>query len=193
MSSVNLDKFVEDATRTESIPDVVMVDHELLEGVMALSICVGEMMDKLKKNIFYGKHFTIEEFNSLSRDATNANELIHEVTMKSKLNKRELAVDPRVLHSIMGIFTESSELIEALDVHLFEETALDAVNLKEEFGDLLWYQAIGVDATKMDYADVFNTVIAKLKTRYPDKFTSDHAINRDLVKERNVLEKKGKK
>lgn len=43
-----------------------------------------------------------------------------------------------------------------------------------------WY--ISVEA-------VLDTNIAKLKVRYPDKYTDDKAINRDLLSERKELEK----
>lgn len=37
--------------------------------------------------------------------------------------------------------------------------------------------------------DILDTNIAKLKVRYPDKYTDDKAINRDLLSERKELEK----
>ena len=37
--------------------------------------------------------------------------------------------------------------------------------------------------------DTLDTNIAKLKIRYPDKYTDDKAINRDLLSERKELEK----
>jgi hypothetical protein len=64
------------------------------------------------------------------------------------------------------------------------------VNLLEEFGDLAWYQAIGIDEAGGSLDKVLDRVIAKLRARYPEKFTSENAINRDLVKERAILEGK---
>lgn len=40
----------------------------------------------------------------------------------------------------------------------------------------------------IDLEDCMEKNIAKLRARFPEKFTSEHAINRDLVKERQILE-----
>jgi hypothetical protein len=63
------------------------------------------------------------------------------------------------------------------------------INIAEEFGDIDWYKAIGVDELNINWVTILDTVISKLKTRYPDAFTSEDAINRDLDKERKVLDK----
>jgi hypothetical protein len=38
--------------------------------------------------------------------------------------------------------------------------------------------------------ELLQTNIDKLKARYPEKFTENDALNRDLNKERNILEGK---
>ena len=58
----------------------------------------------------------------------------------------------------------------------------------KEFGDIDWYKAIAFDAWNVDPESPLNAVINKLKLRYPEKFTSSAAINRDLSKERETLE-----
>ena len=65
---------------------------------------------------------------------------------------------------------------------------LDLVNVKEEIGDLLWYIAIMLNVLDTDFETVMRTNIAKLKARYPDKFTEEKATHRDLNKERQILE-----
>ena len=53
-----------------------------------------------------------------------------------------------LLHCIMGLVTESGELEEAIS-----KNELDVVNVKEEFGDLLWYLAIGYTACGEDISN----------------------------------------
>jgi len=65
---------------------------------------------------------------------------------------------------------------------------LDLVNVLEEFGDINWYEAIASSATGIKLDDVLNANIDKLKKRFPEKFTSDEANNRDLTTERDTLE-----
>ena len=94
-----------------------------------------------------------------------------------------------LLHSSLGLVTEAGEFQDMLKKHIFYGRELDLVNLKEEIGDILWYCAIALEALDADFESVMQTNIDKLKARYPDKFSSERAINRNLDKEREILEK----
>lgn len=93
-----------------------------------------------------------------------------------------------LLHASMGLSTEAAEFTDALKKHIFYGKELDEVNLKEEIGDILWYAAIALKALGTDFESVMQTNIDKLSVRYPEKFTEESAINRDLNKERATLE-----
>lgn len=96
----------------------------------------------------------------------------------------------RALHATMGISTEAGELLDVLKKHIFYGKDVDWVNLEEEMGDLFWYLAVLADVLgKTEFQGLMQKNIDKLAKRYPDqKFTSDSAINRDLVSEREILE-----
>lgn len=100
--------------------------------------------------------------------------------------KSELSID--VLHAIIGISTEAGELLDAAKKYLFYAKDIDYVNLDEEIGDILWYIAIYCNARNITIESLMQQNIAKLMERYPEKFTSEKAINRNLDKEREVLE-----
>ena len=51
----------------------------------------------------------------------------------------------RLIHGMVGISTESGELLDALKKHLMYGKSLDLVNIKEEVGDVLWYCALILD------------------------------------------------
>ena len=93
-----------------------------------------------------------------------------------------------LLHASMGLTTEAAEFTDMIKKHVYYGRELDEVNLKEEVGDMLWYCAIALEALGTDFESVMQTNIDKLKARYPDKFTEDAAINRDVSKEREILE-----
>lgn len=95
-----------------------------------------------------------------------------------------------ILHGGIGICTEAGELLDAMKKCLFYGKDLDLVNLKEELGDLLWYVAVIMRQVGFTFEEVFDVNIAKLRARYPEKFTEYDALNRDLEKEREVLENK---
>lgn len=97
--------------------------------------------------------------------------------------------NPRVLHASMGLVTEAAELQDALKKASFYGKELDITNIKEEAGDMLWYLALLFDAIGTDFETEQARVIAKLKARFPDKFTEEKAENRDLVTERAILER----
>lgn len=95
----------------------------------------------------------------------------------------------RLIHAQIGMQTEVAEFADALKKSLFYGKPLDVVNLKEELGDLMWYMAIAMDELDTNFTAEGDRVINKLKTRYPDKFTTDRAENRNLDLERAILEK----
>lgn len=94
----------------------------------------------------------------------------------------------RLLHAAMGMQTEVAEFTDALKKSLFYGKPLDVVNLKEEIGDALWYIEVALDVLESTTEEEQARVINKLKARYPEKFTTEAALNRDLVKERQILE-----
>ncbi len=96
--------------------------------------------------------------------------------------------DLNLLHAAMGISTESGELMDAFKRKIFYGKDLDVVNVKEEIGDLMWYVAILLRELDLDFEELLQINIDKLKARYPEKFTEERALNRDLDKEREILE-----
>ena len=89
---------------------------------------------------------------------------------------------------MLGCVTESAEIAEHVRDVLTGEMPQDGVNLKEEFGDVLWYVALGLRFLQTDFGETFETNIAKLRARFPDKFTEAAAIDRDVAAERSLLE-----
>src|ERR1035437_7604921 len=77
----------------------------------------------------------------------------------------------RILHASMGLSTEAGELLDAMKKHIFYDKKLDMVNLQEELGDIFWYAAQLADAAGFTFEDTMEKKIAKLKARYPDRFT----------------------
>jgi len=93
------------------------------------------------------------------------------------------------VHMILGLQTETAEISDAYKKHIAYGKELDLVNVKEELGDACWYIANLCNLHGWDLRDILDTNIAKLELRYPEKFTTEKAINRDLESERKILEK----
>ena len=92
------------------------------------------------------------------------------------------------LHMVLGMQTEVAEIADVYKKHIAYGKELDLVNIKEELGDSMWYFANLCNFHGWDLRDILETNIAKLKSRYPEKFDADKAINRDLETERKILE-----
>jgi NTP pyrophosphatase (non-canonical NTP hydrolase) len=105
-----------------------------------------------------------------------------------RLEERLEAMDLRILHAMLGIATEAGELTDAVKKHLMYGKPLDNVNLEEEAGDLMWYISLLLEALSVDYEYIWKQNIAKLKARFPEKFTEHAALHRNLNKERSILE-----
>jgi NTP pyrophosphatase (non-canonical NTP hydrolase) len=95
----------------------------------------------------------------------------------------------RLIHAQLGLASEAGEIADALKKHIIYGKALDELNVFEEVGDHSWYSALACGAIRRGFEDALARNIDKLKTRYPDKFTQDAALNRDLSAERAALEK----
>lgn len=94
----------------------------------------------------------------------------------------------QLLHAAMGMQTEAAEFTDMLKKHIFYGKPLDRVNLIEELGDQTWYERIAIDALETTLVEVYQRNIEKLRKRYPEKFSEEKALNRDLDGERKVLE-----
>lgn len=180
---MDLKQFQKDAVKTESRVDAVEVDLEYLAAVLQIFIASGNLLDQLKKNIFYNKPIDADRRATLVKniiEALDTKELFKE---DPTANKEIMDVNARIFHAMIGVATESTELMENLTVG-----KVDVINMLEEMTDINWYQAIAIDEVHADWDQMLATVIAKLKARYPDKYTSDSAINRDLDNERQILD-----
>lgn len=95
----------------------------------------------------------------------------------------------RLLHGVIGVCTEAGKLQDGLKRELFYGKELDAVNVLEECcGDLLWYIALTLDSCAYSMEEAMEKNIAKLRKRYPEKYSDEQAIGRDHDAERKVLE-----
>lgn len=94
----------------------------------------------------------------------------------------------KLTHYLLGIGTEAGEIQDALKKALIYGKDLDKTNLIEEIGDLCWYMGRTLELLGSSFEEAMQRNNAKLKARYGDKFTEYAALNRNLDKERNILE-----
>lgn len=181
--------FIQSVKRTESPVDNIAANKYALNRMFEMLIASGQLIDMMKKNVFYGKPFSYEKINNeIDTITKNADffDSLADISLYFRFPQEIHGIDPRIFHGIVGIITEAIELAEVAHKAV-NGTAVDKVNLKEEIGDLAWYIFLLIDAVDGDWNDILTRNIEKLRTRYPEKFTSHHAINRDLSAEREAL------
>lgn len=186
---MDLKQYTRDAIRTESKIETVTTNYKTLRTTLSAVIAAGTLLDMIKKNVFYRKPVDQAKFDLCVDKLLSAAWAFDagEAPLPN-VESQEINVDPRVFHAIVGAITEGAELAEALEKIIAGNE--DKVNILEEFGDINWYEAIAVDALDGDFEQILERNIAKLRARFPEKFTSEQAINRDLETERKVLEGK---
>ncbi len=198
---MNLQQYISAALETESRIDVVKTDAMHLVNVLNATIAAGNLLDVIKKDTFYGLPKTPEKLGArqdrlidnarrlrtaapLAASGALPSDSADPSTVRSLTN-----IDPRVAHAVIGMATEAVELLEALRDAIVNNEPIDSVNLLEELGDLNWYHAIAVDALGGNWEKIQETNIAKLRERNKGKkFNAEATINRDVDRERTLLE-----
>ena len=146
-----------------------IVNPAEVDFMLQAVITAGTWADRLKRALFYGKKPPGD-----SRWSTSSVSLVPEMA--------------DLIHAMLGCVTESAEIAEHVRDVLTGAKPLDNVNLLEELGDQTWYIALALRYLESNFGEIFDGNIAKLRKRFPDKFTEAAAINRDLAAERAVLE-----
>ena len=113
---------------------------------------------------------------------------IEEYQKLSKRTNIDLGYDLNNLHMCLGMQTECAEISDVFKKYIAYKKEVDLINIKEELGDLMFYIANMCNINNWDLRDILETNIAKLKVRFPEKFTEENAINRNLEEERKQLE-----
>lgn len=194
-------EYLNDSARTvqtdvEIRRDVYKTDLSFMYDLIML-MEAGCNADLCKRSIFY-KEPVDKTQNRGYGYMLNNKKLYDEINVTSVLEDKEedkskntvLSQEKiHLIHACLGLISEAGEVIEEVIKSTLEKRDMDLTNLKEEGGDFMWYLALYLRTLNTDFETVAEGNIAKLAARYPDKFTSEAALNRDLTNERKVLEK----
>lgn len=161
--------------------DRVPLSH--FAAVLQDAIDALSALDRIKKALFYGRNLgpLALGVRDVSKDCAKLPEWISDVPEHDE--------DARnIIHGIIGKATEAGELLELLYATAIEGKAFDVANAGEEIGDGFWHDALLAKACGLTFDGIQRTNIAKLRHRFPDRFTEYDANNRDLFGERRILE-----
>lgn len=92
----------------------------------------------------------------------------------------------RINHAVVGLAGEVGELAQLLERWVYYGQSLPIPDVEEEVGDCLWYIALLCNAVGIPMERAMEGNLAKLKARFPHKFTEEAAANRDPTAERKA-------
>lgn len=183
-------EFTKIALFTESVVDKFTVNKETFDATLEAFVAASEIIDLYKRSVYYtGYQIDRDKLAKLVVNLEGAASWLRaHVDQVVDGEKTDLKVNTRTAHGIIGMATEVGEVVDAFRQHLAKDT-LDVINVAEEVGDVNYYEAVLVDSLGTSIDDCNAAVVRKLQKRYPDGFSSDKALNRDLDVERASLEK----
>jgi NTP pyrophosphatase (non-canonical NTP hydrolase) len=201
---MNLKDYQDKAKRTESLKDEVVADYYELKAYLDMYVAMTEILDAIKKKVYYSnpkkyneilapKLDEIQELTQFVKGyamSKNADGSTRIGTKKMMNLDKALPINPRVFHGVIGIATESGELMAAMAKAMQLEQPVDGINAQEEMVDAMWYMAILHDALGLNWEDGLERNIAKLRARFPEKYSDERADKRNLSTERKILEGK---
>ena len=94
-------------------------------------------------------------------------------TLNPALSKTDV-----LLNGVMGLCGEAGEAIDIVKKHLHQGHELDKDKLTKELGDIAWYLAETATALDISLEDVLAGNIDKLRSRYPEGFSTECSVNR---------------
>lgn len=168
-------------------PDIYPTHAYFTDALINL-VYAGATADLLKRAVFYKEpqdKMELRNHKAQNRIGKLSDALIALCNTGDdrKLTQQQV----NLIHAQLGAISEAAESLEEILNSFNEKRDLDIVNLKEEGGDKLWYQALEFRALDTSFEAEATKNIAKLKDRYPAKFTEEAALNRDLDQERKTL------
>lgn len=83
-----------------------------------------------------------------------------------------------LIHVALGATGEAGELADAIKRFAIYRHGLDGQHVLEELGDLLWFVALGCTVMGVTLDEVAEANIAKLRRRYPDRYSDALAAAR---------------
>lgn len=164
-----------EAPVTDELLDRLEKQAVAVRAMFSYAANTGEQTEALKKHIFYNK-----EPEGLAE--------LQGRTYSGPIDLEKFKSNVRIIHGVLGLISEVGEIAQELGMCLFQDHTLDRTNRREELGDLEWYVALLCNAQAFDLGTILEANIAKLKKRFPGRFTEEEAQVRDTAAERSAVE-----
>ena len=207
------EQYIKEAPRTEPIVGDFQIkdsssqyNSRIIHAIMGLATEAGELIDALKKHVFYGK--PIDEKNLIEECGDVMWYLVilcdvYKIDLSFAVNRtiglreypkdiewknadgEKRIIDSRIFRIPFNIMKTVGEIMD-----LALKTPLVFNNHGMQMLVYVFVNDLGVllRAFHSDFETIMGKNIAKLKARFPDKVTLDKASNRDLDKEQQAMD-----
>ena len=102
---------------------------------------------------------------------------------------REENIKIRLDHATDGLVTESGELKDLMKKIKFYKVEQPHIKFLDEMADTLHYLVMGMNALEVTFEDLMSLNMTKLRTRSPNGFDPEKAVNKNKEKEQEAIEK----
>ncbi len=173
---MNYKKYQELAQRTcvDLKNDLDNINH-MASGIITE---LGEIMDLYKKELAYKKPLDINHLKEEIGDV-----IWYVANLHTFLKKEFVFVQKQQIEQINNPIELLWKTIKDIKINPF--------NL-DELNQPILSMIANLQITEQELFEIFDTNIKKLQIRYPDKFDTDKALNRDLDAENKILNKNEK-
>ena len=89
-----------------------------------------------------------------------------------------------LLNGALGLAGETGEVVDQLKKYLYQGHPLNQKAIAEELGDVCWYIAVMAEGLGLSFEDILQGNIDKLKKRYPEGFTTEKSLGRNVKNEK---------
>lgn len=182
---MDLKLYQKEANALEGKAQLTEDPAQLVSQMLVGFISTGKVNDVVKRHVYYGTDMDFDKIEAATHSSTLANDALA-IMDKDACNN----VNMSILHGLVGLSTEVGEIAEEMHAALAEGRELNMGNIVEETGDLMWYLALILRECGVSFEDAAKKNIEKLSKRYPDGFTTQDAVNRDIDAEQQVFTEK---
>lgn len=96
-------------------------------------------------------------------------------TLNLSLTERD-----QLANMIMGVQGESGEVADIIKKHLYQGHELDILHIREEIGDTMFYIVNLCNILYIELEDLLYENNNKLLKRFPEGFSKERSVNREI-------------
>lgn len=150
------------------------VDAIELDAALNDFIEAGDLLDRCKKSLFYGKTAPDDDLRTFF------------ILEKPMNMTADYPANVDMLHGLVGAVSEASELAELVQKELAGKV-VTREDIIDELGDAMWYIALAANSVGSSLDEVTTMNNRKLRTRFPKGFDQSRAQAPDKDHERSQM------